>query len=83
LAEERMRLANPKYILREQTLVETYGKAANGDESMIKELLDLVEHPYDEGTDEQFVLLFLRLKQHKCPFGPEISVGIELHIINS
>ena len=53
LAEERMRLANPKYILREQTLVETYGKAANGDESMIKELLDLVEHPYDEGTDEQ------------------------------
>ena len=52
-AKERMRLANPKYILREQTLVEAYGKAANGDEYMIKELLDLIEHPYDEGTEEQ------------------------------
>jgi len=50
-SEERMRLANPKYILRERTLVDAYGKAANGDEYMIKELLDLVEHPYDEGTE--------------------------------
>ena len=52
-AEERMRIANPKYILREQTLVEAYGKAANGDEYMIEELLDLIEHPCDEGSEEQ------------------------------
>lgn len=51
--EERMRLANPKYILRENTLVEAYNRAARGDEYMVKELLELVEYPYDEGSEDQ------------------------------
>lgn len=68
---ERMRTANPKYILREWMLVEAYTKASpsifqsptflgigndksvQGDESMIHELFDLIQNPYDEGTDEQ------------------------------
>lgn len=66
---ERMRLASPKYVLREWMLVEAYSKASpssnqsplfpikiksdEGDESMIHELFDLIKHPYDEGTSEQ------------------------------
>lgn len=52
-AAETMRHANPKYVLREWMLVEAYTKASKGDESMIRDLLDLVERPYDEGTDEE------------------------------
>lgn len=67
--EERMRLANPKYILREWMLVEAYTKASpstiqspmlpfvaksdEGDESMIHELFALIQDPYGEGTHEQ------------------------------
>ena len=67
--EERMRLANPKYILREWMLVDAYTKASPSniqspmlpflvqssdvDESMVHELFTLMQNPYDEGTDEQ------------------------------
>lgn len=69
--EERMRLANPKYVLREWMLVEAYTKASPSsylsssvlapaqeldtppDESLIHELFELIQNPYDEGTDEQ------------------------------
>merc|ERR1739846_249195 len=66
---ERMRLANPKYILREWMLVDAYTKASPSsiqspmlpfvvqssevDESMIHELFSLTQNPYDEGTNEQ------------------------------
>jgi|NOAtaT_6_FD_contig_121_289412_length_2501_multi_7_in_0_out_0_1 uncharacterized protein YdiU (UPF0061 family) len=50
---ERMRLANPKYTLREWMLVDAYTKAAKGDNSIILDLLELIERPYDEGTTEQ------------------------------
>jgi len=53
LITERMRLSNPKYILREWMLVDAYTQAAEGDEAMIHDLLALVEAPYDEGTEEQ------------------------------
>jgi len=67
--EERMRTSNPKYVLREWMLVDAYSKAApssiratifpmaikseEGDESMVHELFELVQNPYDEGTEEQ------------------------------
>jgi len=66
---ERMRFANPKYILREWMLVEAYSKASpssilsplfpisinssEADESMVQELFSLIQNPYDEGTDKQ------------------------------
>ena len=55
--EERMRLANPKYTLREWMLVEAYSKAdagkfISGDYSTINELFDLCKDPYGEGTPE-------------------------------
>ena len=64
---ERMRLANPKYTLREWMLVDAYTKAdsstmsnsifqisnPSADESEIHNLFELIQNPYDEGTDEQ------------------------------
>jgi uncharacterized protein YdiU (UPF0061 family) len=66
---ERMRISNPKFVLREWMLVEAYTKASpssiqsplfpvsiksgQADESMVHELFELIKHPYDEGTDEQ------------------------------
>jgi len=51
--EERMRLSNPKYVLREWMLVDAYSKAAEGNYDEIKALLTLVESPYDEGTESE------------------------------
>jgi len=57
---ERMRKANPKYVLREWMLVEAYSKAANGDESVLHQLNKLIQSPYDEGSDEDHQKYFLR-----------------------
>lgn len=59
--EERMRLANPKYVLREKILVEAYNKATEEDYSELHALLALVEKPYDEGTDEQHSKYYRRV----------------------
>ncbi|EED88344.1 predicted protein, partial [Thalassiosira pseudonana CCMP1335] len=55
--EERMRLANPKYTLREWMLVEAYSKAdagkfMPGDYSGVHELYNLTMDPYGEGSPE-------------------------------
>jgi len=61
--EETMRLANPKYTLREWMLVEAYSKAdpgkspgnpfsVEGDYSGVHELFELCKDPYAEGTPE-------------------------------
>lgn len=72
---ERMRDANPKYILREWMLVDAYSKASSSDiqsplfpviqpsiadESMVHELFELIQNPYDEGTKEQDEKYFRR-----------------------
>ena len=64
--EERMRLANPKYTLKEWMLVDAYTRADSGkipgnpfsfkpvkaDYSLVKELFELCKDPYGEGTPE-------------------------------
>lgn len=62
--EETMRLANPKYTLREWMLVEAYTKAdsgkspvnpfpsASGDYSGVHELFALCKDPYGEGSSD-------------------------------
>jgi uncharacterized protein YdiU (UPF0061 family) len=71
---ERMRLANPKYTLREWMLVDAYTKADSSsmsnaifdisnqstDESEIHNLFQLIQNPYDEGTDEQDLQYYRR-----------------------
>lgn len=63
--EERMRLSNPKYVLREWMLVDAYtmadkGKFASGDYSGVNELFDLIRDPYAEGTPDQHEKFYRR-----------------------
>jgi uncharacterized protein YdiU (UPF0061 family) len=52
-AYETMRTANPKFVLREWMLVDAYSLAAEGDDSILKELFELIQHPYEEGTPRE------------------------------
>lgn len=50
---ERMRLANPKYVLREWMLVEAYTSASKGEEAELFYLYDLIQRPYGEGSADE------------------------------
>ena len=49
---KKMKAVNPKYTLREWFLVPAYQKAAHGDYSLIHELQEIMNNPYDEQSDE-------------------------------
>ena len=49
---ERMKGVNPKYTLREWHLVPAYQKAKMGDYSLIKELQEVMNKPYEEQSKE-------------------------------
>ena len=51
---ETMRLANPKYILRNWLTQEVIDRAHAGDSSGISELLDVMRHPYDDQPGREY-----------------------------
>jgi len=48
---DRMRLENPKFVLREWMLVDAYTQAANEQEAELFSLYSLIQHPYEEGSE--------------------------------
>ncbi len=49
---QQMKGINPKYTLREWFLVPAYQQATKGDYTLIKELQEIMTHPYDEQSEE-------------------------------
>ena len=48
----KMRQANPKYTWREWLVVPAYQQAANWDYRLVRELQEVLSHPYEEQTKE-------------------------------
>ncbi|MDP3022415.1 MAG: protein adenylyltransferase SelO family protein [Sulfuricurvum sp.] len=48
----QMKRINPKYTLREWFLVPAYQQAVSGDYTLIKELQEVMTHPYDEQSSQ-------------------------------
>ena len=49
---QKMKQTNPKYTWREWLVVPAYQQAMEGDYSLIKELQEVLSHPYDEQSKE-------------------------------
>ena len=47
-----MKLTNPKYTWREWLIAPAYQQAEEGNYSLVKELQEVLSHPYDEQSKE-------------------------------
>jgi uncharacterized protein YdiU (UPF0061 family) len=49
---KKMKLTNPKYTWREWLVVPAYQQAMQGDYTLVKELQEVLNHPYDEQSQD-------------------------------
>jgi uncharacterized protein YdiU (UPF0061 family) len=49
----KMKRTNPKYAWREWLIVPAYERAMDGDYSLVRELQDVLNDPYDEQSQER------------------------------
>jgi len=57
---EMMKQVNPKYVLREWMLVDAYSTADGGDNTILNELYELIQRPYEEGSQEEVAAYYRR-----------------------
>jgi len=57
---QAMKKVNPKYIMRNWMMTEAYERAEEGDYSMVHELLELLQNPYDEQSNDMHTKYFTR-----------------------
>lgn len=66
---EAMLKTNPKFILREWMLVQAYRDANEGKEAELFGLFDLIQRPYDEGTETETKRYYRRTPEESIMMG--------------
>ena len=66
---ETMLQRNPKYVLREWMLVDAYTTADEGDYSVLKDMYELIQRPYEEGSSKEEELYFRRAPERALATG--------------
>jgi serine/tyrosine/threonine adenylyltransferase len=67
---EQMRMANPKFVLREWMMVKAYKDAANKDYDELHDLFQLIQNPYEEGTPDEHMKYYRR-----TPVDADLAAG--------
>ena len=65
----RMRLQNPKFVLREWMLVEAYQAAEKGEQAELYYLYNLIQRPYEEGTESETLQYYRRAPEEALRTG--------------
>ena len=68
-AYDRMRKVNPKYVLREWMLVDAYTSADNEDMKPLHELYELIQRPYEEGSEQEIKEYYRRAPDRSLTTG--------------
>lgn len=66
---KQMKSTNPKYVLREWMLVDAYSAAGFGDETILKDMYELIQDPYGEGTEAQQEQFYRRAPERALTTG--------------
>lgn len=66
---QRMRTQNPKYVLREWMLVQAYQAADKDEQVDLYDLYNLIQRPYDEGSESETTQYYRRAPEEALTTG--------------